>query len=93
MRIDGHNANSYKAELQTEICELKKIYQREHDEAWSGAGIVENFVERMRALEERIDDRWRKICEQQSFQYFSCLGPFIRFKSKIRTSKSKYFKL
>lgn len=59
----------YKAELRTEIFELNKMYQREHDESRSRAGIAENFVKRMRAVKERIDGnegrRMNGVCTEK----------------------------
>ena len=50
----------YKAELRAEMYEVKKNYQQEHYESRSSVGIASNFVERMKAVKERIDDKWRK---------------------------------
>lgn len=50
----------YKAELRAKIYEVKENYQQEHCESRPRAGIASNFVENMRAVKERIDDKWRE---------------------------------
>lgn len=50
----------YKAELRAKMYEVKENYQQEHCESRPRAGIASNFVESMRAVKERIDDKWRE---------------------------------